>query len=57
MLEFSKFSLTQLSRFLVVEPIQPDTKPKFDPDIAFMTNYSFSSRRRPVDSDAPVVTL
>jgi hypothetical protein len=29
---------------------------RFDIDVAFMTNYSFSGRRHPVDSETLVVT-
>jgi hypothetical protein len=39
--------LTQLVRFLVVEPIHTDSNPRFDICIAFTANYSFSGRRRP----------
>jgi hypothetical protein len=39
--------LSQLVRFLVVELIYPVLNPKFDMSVVFMTNYSFSGRRRP----------
>jgi hypothetical protein len=39
--------LVQLIRFLVVEQTYPDSKPRFDIYVTFMTNYFFSGRRRP----------
>jgi hypothetical protein len=39
--------LVQLIRFLVVELTHPDSNPIFDMCVVFMTNYSFSERRRP----------
>jgi hypothetical protein len=38
--------LGQLVRFLVVELTYLDLNPRFDMDVVFMTNYSFSGRRR-----------
>jgi hypothetical protein len=40
-------SLAQLVRFLVVELTHPGSNPRFDMGVAFITNYSFSGRRRP----------
>jgi hypothetical protein len=40
-------NLTQLVRFIVVKLTHPDSNPRFDMSVAFTTNYSFSSRRRP----------
>jgi hypothetical protein len=39
--------LTQLVRFLMVKLTHPDSNPRFDMNITFMTNYFFSGRRRP----------
>jgi hypothetical protein len=39
--------LVQLIRFLVVELTHPGSNPIFNIDVTFMTNYSFSRRRRP----------
>jgi hypothetical protein len=33
-------------RFLVVKLTHPGSNPSFDIDVVFMTNYSFSGRRR-----------
>jgi hypothetical protein len=37
-------SLAQLVRFLVVELTHPGSNSKFDMDVAFKANYSFSGR-------------
>jgi hypothetical protein len=51
-----KVGLAQLVRFLVVELIHPGSNPRFDMGVAFTANYSFSWRRRPVDSETLLVT-
>jgi hypothetical protein len=48
--------LTQPVRFLVMELTHSDLNPRFDMCIAFTANYSFSGRRRPVDSEMLLVT-
>jgi hypothetical protein len=48
--------LVQLVRFLVVELIHSDSNPRFDMSVAFTANYSFSERRRPIDSVTLLVT-
>jgi hypothetical protein len=42
-----RMCLTQLVRFLVVELNHSDLNSRFDMNVAFMTSYSFSGRRRP----------
>jgi hypothetical protein len=42
-----RMSLVKLFRFLVVELTHPVSNPKFDMDVTFIANYSFSGRRRP----------
>jgi hypothetical protein len=39
--------LAQLVRFLVVELTHLGLNPRFNMGVTFMTNYSFSGRRRP----------
>jgi hypothetical protein len=48
--------LAQLVRFLVVKLTHPDSNPISDISVAFTTNYSFSGRRHPVDSETLLVT-
>jgi hypothetical protein len=43
----SRVGLAQLVRFIVVELIHLGSNTRFDMSVAFMTNYSFSERRRP----------
>jgi hypothetical protein len=38
--------LAQLIRFLVVELTHPSLNPRFDIDVVFKANYSFSGSRR-----------
>jgi hypothetical protein len=42
-----RVGLVQLVIFLVIELTQLVSNPTFDVGIVFMTNYSFSGRRRP----------
>jgi hypothetical protein len=44
---FYRVGLAQLIRFLVVQLTYSGANPKFDIDVIFMTNYSFSWRRCP----------
>jgi hypothetical protein len=39
-----------------MELIHLGSNPRFDMSVAFTTNYFFNGRRRPVDSDALLVT-
>jgi hypothetical protein len=39
-----RVGLAQLVRFIVVKLIDPDSNSRFDMDIAFTANYSFSVR-------------
>jgi hypothetical protein len=39
--------LAQLVRFLVVELTHPSSNPRFDINVAFTANYSFSGRQYP----------
>jgi hypothetical protein len=48
--------LVQLIRFLVMELIYPGLNTKFDMNVAFMANYSFSGRQRSVDSETLLMT-
>jgi hypothetical protein len=41
-----RVGLAQLVRFLVVELTHSGLNPKFDMCVVFMSNYSFSKRRR-----------
>jgi hypothetical protein len=40
----------------VVELIHPDSNPRFDIDVVFMANYSFSGGDVLIDSDASLMT-
>jgi hypothetical protein len=51
-----RVGLAQLVRFLVVKLIHTDSNLRFDMGIAFTVNYSFSERRRPVDSETLLMT-
>jgi hypothetical protein len=42
-----RVDLAQLVRFLVVKVTYPASNPRFDIDVIFTANYSFSGRRRP----------
>jgi hypothetical protein len=46
-LALGRVGIAQLVRFLVVEQTHPGPNPRFSMDVAFMTNYSFSGKRRP----------
>jgi hypothetical protein len=48
--------LAQLVRFLVVELTHPSSNSRFDIDVAFTANYSFSGRQCPIDSETLFVT-
>jgi hypothetical protein len=52
----SGVSLVQLIRFIAVELTHPGLNSRFDMSVAFTTNYSFSERRRPVDSGTLLMT-
>jgi hypothetical protein len=47
LLAMSRVSLVQLVRSLVMELTHLGSNPIFDIGVTFMTNYSFSGRRRP----------
>jgi hypothetical protein len=44
---YTRVNLAQLVRFLVVELTQPCSNHRFDMNVVFTANYSFSGRRRP----------
>jgi hypothetical protein len=48
--------LIQLVRFLVIELTHLYLNPRFNMYIIFMTNYFFSGRRHPIDSETFLVT-
>jgi hypothetical protein len=48
--------LTQLIRLLVVKLTHSGSNPRFDVCIIFTTNYCFSGRGHPVDSETLLVT-
>jgi hypothetical protein len=48
--------LGQLVRFLVVKLIHHNSNSRFDIGVTFTANYSFSGRRRPLDSETLLVT-
>jgi hypothetical protein len=49
-------ALDYLIRFLVVELIYPYLNSKFDMSVIFIANYSFSWRRRSLDSESLLMT-
>jgi hypothetical protein len=48
--------LAQLVRLLVVKLTYSGLNPRFDMSVVFMANYSFSRRRRLVDSETLLMT-
>jgi hypothetical protein len=47
----SRVGLAQLVKFLVVKLTHLGSNPRFNIDVAFTTNYSFSGRRVSIDSN------